>query len=301
VALTTEVQAWLDELKKAGEVSDEDYKSLATAFERPKVGEFIKGSVLRQADYSRHMADLQRTKTELADKERQITDYQAQLGSWKSGVQEEYNKTLKEAEKLRTRVAAAQNRVRTLATTHGISEDEIKDILEGETVNPAAGTPPGTAPAAGPDTSQFLRRDEAHALAMLDASIHDLNVEHQRLFGTALPSATTLVQEALAAKKTLTEYWADKFKVAERRVTIQEEEINKRIETARQEERTKILSEQGLPGANLRPDLQGNRSPVFRSEGFRAPSADHQPGGGVSAAVAAFAAGKYRQPTPGQQ
>lgn len=295
MALSTETKSWLDGLVADGGLSAEDAAALVKSAEgNSKLDEYIKGSALRQSEFSRRMSEVDKAKTDLATKEAEVTNFQTQLGTWKAGADKEYQRALKDAEDLRTRVSAAQNRVRTLAVTYGISEDEIKDILESASIpNPNPNPTDPAKPTPSIDTSKFVTRDEANNLALLDAAIHDLNVEHQKLFGTPLPGAVQLVQEAMAAGTKLTEFWANKYRVEDRRKEIAQADFNKRVE----EEVTKRIaahSADSIPGSHLRPDLAQHASPIFREGGFKAPDKDHLSGGGVSAAVAAFNAGKFR-------
>ena len=62
MALSNETQRWLESLKTEGNLSDEAYNSIRTSL-NDKADNFVKGSVLRQDDYSRQMAAFKETQT----------------------------------------------------------------------------------------------------------------------------------------------------------------------------------------------------------------------------------------------
>jgi len=302
MALSTETQAWLDDLKKEGGLSDEAYKTLAATLESSaKADLYVKGSALRQADYSRQMNDVKTAKesldkatAELQKKEADVTKYQTDLAQWKSGADVSYNKALKEREVAFQKATAAIARLKTVADSAGLDSNELLKDLETEQVNPPQQK--STLPE-GFDPTQYVRREDIATAtregALIDATIHDLSGEYQDLFGTRLPGAATLVQEAMTARKSLREYVETKFDFAKKRAEQSEAMIQDRIKKAVDESRTQLLSEanlQGGPRPTGRDDLRG--SPVFREGGLAVPK-DSMGGGGVSAAVAAFNTKKY--------
>lgn len=297
MALSAETQAWLDELKKTGGITDEAYTSLKSTFEgNNKADEYLKGSVLRQSDYSRQMADIQKAKKEVEDstnalkqREADVTKFQGELSQWKAGAETNYRKALDEHEKAERKATAAVARLRSLAMANGMDEAEVlKDI----DVLPAKKEEP--VKTSDIDTSKFLTREDlAKGIgesALVDAAIYDIASEYQELTGKSLRGAALLVQEAIKAGKTLQTYADEKFglpKLREEKAAKDKADYEKSI---RDDERAKVLSEGLIPG-NIAPgrgDLQG--SPVLRKEGIPEPGK----GNGIEAATAAFQAGKYR-------
>ncbi len=306
MALSTETKAWLAGLKAEGNLSDEAYRQLEQSLEgSSKADEYVKGSQLRQADYSRAMASVQTAKGEvemaaqaLKAKEDAVTRYQAELGTWKAGADVNFQNALQEREKALNKANAAMARLKSLAVANGLPEDEVLKDLD---VTPVPNSPkPGEQPI---DTSRFITRENLQQTvqesALIDATIYDLSVEYQELTGKPLKGAGLLVQEAIKANRPLGDYIAQKFDFKGLRQKASDADVQRRIDEAVKAKETEILSRTNLPGANsgLRTDLKG--SPIFDAahEGaLKNPPTEG--GGGVSAAVAAFNSGKFR---PGQR
>ncbi len=297
MALTKEVQDWLNDLKKEGGLTDEQVTAISAASDNPKAQEFIKGSVLRQSEFSKkyaafdaEKAKFDKTVTDLATKEAAVTKFQAELGTWKAGAEENYKKALSEREKAESLAQAALARMKTVAETYGLPEDTYK--FE------------GAAPVPDPkvkefDASQYVRREDVlkhvQESALLDAMIHDIAVKHQVLFGAPLTDAVALVQEAMSQNKSLTGYWEEKYKVVDKRKEVDELSIKKRIDDAVAAKETELRSTLAIDSGigSSRPDVTG--SPLFKENALPRPTGSESPsGGGVSAALAAFNAGKYK-------
>jgi len=300
MALSNETKAWLDGLKAEGSLSDDAYNSLRTSLEgSSKADDYVKGSQLRQADYSRVMSDVQKAQkavedaqNQLSTREEQVTKFQEDLGTWKQDADVNFQKAIREREIAANKSQAAIARLRSLAVANGLSEEEVLRDLD--TVPVVETKVPDPI-----DTSRFVTRDQIAQTvaesALIDASIYDLSVEYQELTGKPLKNASQLVQEAIAAKKPLAAYVADKYKFNDLRAAQSEASVQRRIQEGIETGLTQRLSDAGLPGANagLRRDLQG--SPIFMGEGgaLKPPSETGQ-GGGISAAVAAFNQGKFK-------
>ena len=299
MALSTQTQEWLNGLKAEGSLTDEAFNAIKSSLEaNSKADEYVKGSQLRQADYSRTMAEVQAAKKAVEDsaaalaiKEQQVTDYQKELGTWKAGADVNFQKAIKDRESLERKANAAVARLKSLAVAKGRAEDDVQKDLE---VAPVANNKPNDGQ---PDLSGYVRRDEiartVQESALIDASIHDVAVRHLELTGKPLKDASKLVAEAIQAKMTIGAYAAKKYDYAKLEGEASEAAINKRVADAVEAERTKILSDAGLPnaGTGLRTDLKG--SPLFQGDGPLKPPTAGNEGGGVSAAVAAFNSGKF--------
>lgn len=298
MALSTQTQAWLEDLKANGGLTDEAFNTIRSTFEgSSKADEFVKGSSLRQADYSRVMAEVQKAQKDveaataaLTTKEQQVTQYQQELGTWKAGADVNFKKAIQDRESLEKKANAAVARLKSLAVANGLSEEDVLKDLE---VTPVPDTQQHQQQF---DTSEFVKRSDIQKTvqesALIDASIHDVAVRHFELTGKPLKDASKLVQEAIAARMTIGDYAAKKYDYAKLEQEAGEASVNQRIKDAVEAERTKILSDAGLPGAGngLRTDLKG--SPLFSGGGpLKPPTGDG--GGGVSAAVAAFNSGKF--------
>jgi len=300
MALSVETQNWLDGLKKEGSLTDEAFNTLKTTLEG-KADEYVKGSVLRQSDYSRAMADVQKAKQDAEkafnDKNEAVTKYQQELAQWKAGADTNFQKALKEREAAARKSEAAIARLRTLAVANGLDENEVLRDIDTAVITPKKEeeTVPNI------DTSKFLTREDATRVmaesALIDASIHDIAMDYMELTGQPLKGAATLVQEALKAGKPLTQYAEEKFKFGELRAKRGEADIQKRIDEAVAAKTAQLVSDGLIPG-NLTPgrtDLKGSPILAGAKDLSHLPPVDHVPGGGVSAAVAAFQAGKFKQ------
>ena len=298
MALSTETQAWLDGLSKDGGISADQLLTIKSALEsNSKADEYVKGSGLRQADYSRRQADLQTARTELeratADlktKEAGVTQYQTELGQWKAVSENKIVAALQAREAAEKSAAAALSRLQLVGGKYGVDPADLN--LEGVVIPKKDETVPTF------DTSKFITREDAgkglQEAALMDAMIHDLSVAHQELFGKPLTGAYQLVDEALKANIPLSKYWESKYKVEDKRKEVQAADIQRQITEGVEREKTKMLSELNLPGGRgmvgVRDDLRG--SPILKEGGLPAPPADG--GQGVSAAIAAFQSGKYK-------
>lgn len=302
MAISTETQAWLDDLEKTGAVSAEGLAALKVAAGNDKVNEYIKGSVLRQSDYSKNMGELKKAQDdfskfqqELATKEAAVTKYQQELGVWKEGADKNYQKALEAREAADKKVTAAMGRLNRVAATYGLPPEELEGL---ESVVPDVKTP---VTAQAFDSEAFKREiykeigSKVTQAGQLDALILDISEQHKELFGTRLPDPSGLINDALASGKKLTDFYREKYKVADKEREIAETAFNARVNAEVETRTAKILSEANLgnrvtPG--LRDDLHG--SPVLREGGVPFPKADQTEGGGVSAAIAAFQSGRFR-------
>ncbi len=305
MALSSETTAWLEGLKKDGGLSDEAYNTIRASLDSPKADEYVKGSSLRQADYSKKMDELRASQVaateaqnQLAISQSNVAKYQIDVANWKTGAEAKYKQTVSQAEALERRATAAVARVRALAIANGIDETEaLKDIDIVPTTEVTMTNKTNQV-----DMSQYLTQDQFQEnvkkavaeSATIEAAIYDVASEHRRLFGQDLPNARELVQGAMAAKQTLSQFWESKFKVPEKRAEAAETAFNERVNKAVEEKTSKFLSEQALSQSGQHMAPNNILSPVFRPDVLKPIASDHQAGAGISAAIAAATSGKYR-------
>ena len=297
MALATETAAWLEDLRKEGSLDDAVFAQLKATFENDKVSNFVKGSVLRQADYSRQSGVIQKAQQELEtaqaalqQREGAVTQFQAELGTWQKGAKENFDKAIQAREKAEAVAQAALGRLKSLAAANGLTEaDVLKDIEVPPVVEKKVESTM--------DTSQFVKKEDLSTAAIQsvfgDAIVSDIADEVMALTGKRF-SRREFVEGAVKAGKSLDAYAEEKFGLVKLRQDKTDAEIQKRIDDGIAAGVTAKLSEAGIPG-NLAPgrsDLRG--SPVL-SGAAKMPGRDQQPGGGISGAVAAFQAGKYAQ------
>jgi hypothetical protein len=305
MALSTETQAWLDELKKEGSLDDAAYAQLKGTFEaNSKADGFVKGSALRQADYSRNMATVQAAQkavedaqATLAKREQDVTKYQQDLAQWKTGADKNFQAAIQDREKATVKAQAALARLKSLAVANGLSEDDVLKDLDVAPPNNQPNPQDQNRPAF--DDSLYVKRSEiaqtVQESALIDASIHDVAAEYFDLTGKPLRDASKLVQEAIAARKPIMQFASEKFGFDKLKADRAEADIKKRIEDEVTARTAKLVSDGVLNGntggRGLRDDLHG--SPIL--ERAAAGTLDTKSNeSGISAAVAAFQSGKFR-------
>lgn len=279
-------KTWLDELAATGSLSPEEKELLTKIGSNPKADEFIKSGTLRQADYSRKMQEVQTLTAQLAQKETDVAKFQGDLATWKAGAEGNYQKALKDKEALELKLTTATSKLSTIATLHGVPEEEWKTAAEAPVIQKPAEKNYLTVEEY--DTRMKKTLGES---ALIDAAMHDLNVKHLELFGTPLKGGVAFMGEAMASGKTLTAFFDEKFKVVERQEALREEAIQKRIQEAVAANDTKLRSEMNLSA----PRQHDRQSPLFGSEAFKPRlAADGVTKiSGVEAAMAAHHASKY--------
>ena len=303
--LSAETKNWLDALEKEGNLSPEVVKGLREAAEaNPKSDEFLKGSVLRQNDYSRVIADVKKGQKDLETaqealkaKEAAVSKFQTELGTWKQGAEQSFDKALREREAADRKAQAALSRLKTIAEANGLSVEEVVKDLD---TTPNSPNPnPNSPNPSGPDMSKYLTKEEVlraqNEAGILDAMVHDLAAEYQELYGKPPKNMTELVREAITAQKPLRQFCEDKWKFSEKRTELADADIKRRIDEAVAAKEAELRSSLPLQQAP-RPGEQ--RSPVLESTAIRQ-AAETPESGGVSAAIAAYQQGKYRM-TPGR-
>lgn len=302
MALKAETQSWLDGLLKEGSLPAETVASLRAAAEsNPSTEEYIRGSVLRQSDYSKRNADLDAaTKTAnqaIADAAQAKADaetYKATLTDWKGSAEPEYNRALTAAAAAEGKALAATERLKAIAKAYGVPEDQIG--LEAPVVVDKK--------VEGTDLSGYLKAEDFDSRlkktvaesALIDASIHDLDMEYFTLTGKHLTNAAQLVTEAINSGQNLKAFAETKLGLPKLRQDATEKQVQERIDREVAEKVAAALSDPGRAQAGGRGDEP--RSPIFgRKEALPMPAVlDAGAGGqGVSAAIAAYNAGKHKR------
>lgn len=145
-ATLEEIKDWLDDLVKAGSLSDDERKGLEATLGKPGVADHIKGSQLRQADFSRKMNEVSEQQKALDSEKANVAKLQQELVDWKGGSEAKYNKAIADLKAAQTRAFQLEQG---LQTEYGI--------------DPATLLGNGTAPLANPtqpDTSAFLTKEQ---------------------------------------------------------------------------------------------------------------------------------------------
>lgn len=297
MGLTPEVAEWLKELS----LTDDERKVLEPIIGKPERQEKVKGSVLRQSEFSKKMNALDKQKLDLeaaiAEKERVVAEDAAALGTWKQTADKTIIDNQKALEDAKTKAFRLEERMKTLATQYGVDPKDLG--LDGE--------PPPKKPET-PDLTEFDKKylgkgdadkllAEVKSTPFIAAELEDIVDENRSLFGKSL-NRRELVASALKNKRTLREEWETTNEVSKRRDEIRESDIQKRINDAVAEKTTALLSEHKLPvtrGADsgspilsMRDDLKLAGTDRSKNSGASA----------VDAAVAAYNTGRYRNVAP---
>lgn len=296
--LTPETQSWLDGLAKEGALSPEAIASLKSAAEsNPATAEYLKGSVLRQTDYSRRQTELQAAKAEAdaalalaAQKDAEVTQFQVDLAKWKGDAEPEYKRALEDSAAATGRAAAAEARLKAIAKAYGVPESELG--LEAPVIKKEEPIP-------GFDTSKFVTRDNIKQVmsegALIDASIHDLDMEYFELTGKHLRNAAELVGKAIAQNTNLRALVEKELDLPGLRIKASDAVVQRKIDEGIEAGIAARLSDPNRVAPGGRGDEA--RSPVFgRTNPLPTPGQlDAGEGGkGVPAAIASYQAGKYK-------
>ena len=290
----SEVDSWLQEL----DLTPEEKAVLEPVLTKGTRQEKVKGSVLRQSEFSKRMQALDKQKADteaaIAEKERLVAEDAAALGTWKQKADSEMAANAKALEDERVKSFRLQEKMKSLAAQQGVDPKEwgVDD-----------NAPPPPKPSVDPAAldSRYLSRDDAAKIVndvksnpFIAAELEDIVDEHRGLFGKGL-NRRELVTNALKNKRTLREEWEATNEVPKIREELKEKEINARIEARVSEERTKILSENKLPvnrggQQDGSPILAMRDSLVLQGTDRNKPTNE---AGAVEAAVASYNTGKY--------
>lgn len=299
MALSKETEAWLSGLEKDGKLPKEVIESLRSAAgANSDTDNYIKGSALRQEDYSRNISDLKAaqklvedSQKALVQKEADVSRYQAELGTWKAGADQNFNKALEEREKAERKTAAAIAKVRTLAIANGLSEEDVLRDLDVTPVIPPADRNPQF------DASKYLTREEVQKVtqeaALLDANIYDVAERHKELFGTRLDTRA-LVERAIKSGVGIEALWKSENKVEEKLEQNKEAALRTKLQAEFDAKETALRSSLSLPipRAGREADPYSSHK-LFENPALKKNAEELNNSTGVSAAIAAFNTGKY--------
>jgi len=265
-----DLKIFLDDLKLTPEE-----RTQAEALFTPRV-DVLKSRVMAQADYSRNMDNLRKLKDGLTAKETaiendfaRVAQFEAKMGeilgtSDVNQVAPALQTLLTDRETLKAQYAAMEAELKKHAGEYGF---EFKPPVGGTPNTP--NTPVHKQNTV--DTTKFVTRDEVTAdlrstYPQVAAQIHDINIQHTKLFGAPLENASELValsmqsaQDAIrfrdpSREKTPSQIWQEKYNVSGKLAEVAEAGIQARIAKGIEEDRIKRASQQGnspIPNAGL--------------------------------------------------
>lgn len=237
----------------------------------------IREGYLRQADYSRNVAEVRKLQEQFTAKDNQLN---AEMAEWAKmqGQDDQAAATLRtELERTRVEKFQIEERLRTLATEHGVDPETV--LPKGATVDPNAKP---IVPPAPFDDSKYVNREQFGAvtdyLLTVPAELAAIAQEHFALTGEHLDTRPLITElKARVAKKQpadLRTIWEDKNGIGEKRTTKAKEAHDKEIADAEARGREAARSESQLP--NQHPT--GHQAPIFTSLHGESKVARPQPG-----------------------
>lgn len=284
--IAAEVQSWIDEMKKSG-FTDEELKPFLTKVEQNEAAQnALKGSVTATADYHRHMQELKKLKEQEQTELKKTEAWAAKLAEWEGQKNSEYRGALLKQADAEAKLQQVRQRIDALKTSGYINEDDFKDVFDSATISGAGGNPPVKPPEHKAEDDKYLTKQEAAAQALyapkIAARLNKLNRQHEDLFkGTDKQfDGEALIDYATSNGLKLDDAWQQMYEVSKRRDEVREADITRRIEEARREERTKVLSEHMVNGETFKgrefegaPVLSLNKPNTPAAEGTPQPTA----------------------------
>lgn len=205
----------------------------------------------------RKLHDEREAATTLAASEtKKRNEYEGKVQVWYDANVAKMDKKDKEVITARAEAAKLKGAFKAAKDTGMDGLAELAKEMGIDVDDPAPAARAAAAAAAPPDASQFYTKSEVDKAAM-DARGYaemtaDITNEHRRLFGET-PSFRQLRTEANAAGLGLEAFWQQKYKIAEKRQEVANNEVRAREDKIREEEREKVRSEYTARGVN--PDL----------------------------------------------
>lgn len=232
--------------------TDEDVKVLDTTIGR-KAFEAQQAQVAAEAARIRAEAD-----TAVADYKKKADDWYETVAQPNiTKAQQDATKAAAEAARLRSLVASS--------TDEGLKAvaKEMGYTLEG------GGNPPKTPSGEENkiDTSKFVTLENISG-ALNEAGgnlarMQDMVLEHMQLFPGQRLNVTKLREEAIAAKKSIYDFWEQKYKVSDARAAAEAAATKAREDAIRKEERDKVVAEYADRAANPNLAPGSSSSNVF--------------------------------------
>jgi hypothetical protein len=301
----TELQDWVKGLG----LPEDKQKSVLESFGAPEVLTRVGESILARSDYSRRMDELKAKETQLqadltkkiAEEEKKTLDYSTSVGNWKKDKEKVLADAIKAREDTEAKLAAIQTKIKEVAPTYAIPEDQVNSIL--------SVAPPNTdrrdsnvrpRDEEGKYVSQEQFNKTVMDYAKLPAIMTTLEREHLRLFGAEaeMPDWSTIVDEASKNQKSLKQMWEEKYKVPERRAAIAKDIHDKEIAEAEKRgaeaARSKWMAENPTNGPVRRDSDVGSPALATIKRANEDKNGRPDEARGVAAAVAAFQEGRYR-------
>jgi hypothetical protein len=187
VAISQEVQNWIDAMKAAG-ASDEWIKSTTDLLSgNEKLHQLHREAVLAQSDYTRQVQALSTLKKQQEAELQKSLDHEKRLTDWQREQTEKGQAAVRSREAAEAKLAAINARLQSLKTD-GYLDDKMLEGID-LTGSPPPSTPPPAAPPNG-DGSKYVTPElltqtlgrSARILAQVNDRMSNLRSEHSRIF-----------------------------------------------------------------------------------------------------------------------
>ena len=250
MAVPQELSNWVEEMRKAG-LSPETLQALDKDLDRKEVADSFKRTVLAVADYSRQTQDLARQRQE-------VEDYLGQLKQWKADREIDLRKNTSETAQYKQMATQATEQLQAIqAAQEQLIRSGVVDASQIPVVAPTSSLQPPASSANGngnyltkEELNKVLEEKDNYYLGALGL-VNDINREHFNLFGQ-WPDTKKLIELSARTRKPLEEVWQNEYKVADKRKELQEQEVNKRIDEEVSKRVTTARSEEAIKGNTFR-------------------------------------------------
>jgi len=181
----------------------------------------VEQGYMRQSDYSRKQDELRAEKQRIQDNwEKANTEYLRMQGVVEE-LQADSESTKKEKEEAAKKLAEAEEKLKTMPQFDPAKFISVEDF-------------------------EKKQREYAAAQTAYFGDTLEIVAEHESLFKTRI-SPKQLIQDAIAAKKTPSEFWEEKYNVAAKRKEISDKAEETKIAEAEKRGREKYIAEQANP------------------------------------------------------
>lgn len=286
-----------EQLKEWG-LTPEEMTQVEAVLGKPERQEKIKGSALRQGEFSRKMQALDKQKQEqeaaIAEKERVVAEDAASLGTWKQTADKTIIENQKALEEAKVKAYRLEQKMASLAVQQGVDPKEWG--LDGELKPTETKIDPSKL------DDRYLAREDAEKLAgelksapFIAAEVEDIVDEHRALFGKGL-NRRELIANAVKNKRSLRDEWETVNEVGKKRDELKEAQIEAKFKAKYDEKEMQLRSEHKLPvnrgGSDAGSPILAMRENLALAGKDR--STDTKTVSAVDAAVASYNTGKYR-------
>ena len=231
-----ELEDWIN----SWDLTADEKQSVLSTLGNEKVVGYLGEGVLSRRESDRLYRELQDERASITTKQQEVIALEQQLIEWRDENNPKFESALAERERLQTEL----KQVTDAYIAKGGSLSEFG--------KPPVAQPPAAPAAAAFDESKYIARDEYEkamkatvpALAQWTAQALQIDREHFELTGQH-PDLDKVLAEVYKGKPAR-QAWEESHGIADIRAKKAEEQVLARIEAAKQEERSRVLTEQAV-------------------------------------------------------